>query len=173
MDMSDNYQRHIEPIEDQMIGVIWRLLRDPDDADDAMQDALARIWSKRKKVFKHPNPKALILRICINSAYDKLRQRAKQHRDQQNLRAQAKEGVEASSDSAIQNQELRSQVLRQIALLPRQQGVAVLMRLVEQQPYLEIAQLLGCSEATVRVHVTRGRSNLQERLKHLNPNNDR
>ena len=173
MDMSDNYQRHIKPIEDQMIGVIWRLLRDPDEADDALQDALARIWSKRRKVFKHPNPKALILRICINSAYDKLRQRAKQQHNQKVLREYAVESTEASSDTAMQHSELRGQVLEQIALMPKQQAVAVLMRLVEQQPYTEIAQSLGCSEATARVHVAKGRLRLQDRLSHLQPTSAR
>lgn len=173
MDKSDNYAHFIEPIEGQMIGVIWRVLRDPDESDDALQIALAKIWSKRRAVFSHPNPKALILRICINSAYDKLRQRAKRQRDQQALREQARDRAGPSSDAAIQSAELRYEVMEQITRLPRRQAVAVVLRLVDEQPYAEIAQSLGCSESTARGHVAKGRMRLQDGLSHLKPMNAR
>lgn len=173
MDTSDSYTRHIEPIEGQMIGVIWRLLRDPDDSDDALQNALAKIWSKRRAVFGHPNPKALILRICINSAYDTLRRRAKHRRDQQALRDRTTDQAGRPEGNVLMDEELRQEIMDQIAGLPRNQAVAALMRLVDQMPYADIAEALGCSEATARVHVTRGRTRLQERLSHLNPANAR
>ncbi len=182
MDTSDSYTRFIEPIEDQMIGVIWRVLRDPDESDDALQNALTKIWSKRRAVFSHPNPKALILRICINSAYDSLRRRVKRQRDQQALRERAtdqagKSGVSGatggSGGDVLIGEELRQQIMDQIASLPRNQAVAALMRLVDRMPYTDIAQALGCSETTARVHVTRGRARLRERLSHLNPTGGR
>lgn len=175
MGTSDSYARFIEPIEGQMIGVIWRVLRDSDESDDALQNALTKIWAKRRAVFSHPNPKALILRICINSAYDTLRRRMKRRRDQQVLRERATDqsgqgGVSgASGRDGLVEEELREQVMEQIAKLPRQQAVAALMRLIDGMPYADIAQALGCSESTARVHVTRGRTRLQERLSHLNP----
>ena len=178
MDTSGSYARFIEPIEDQMIGVIWRVLRDPDESDDALQDALTKIWGKRRTVFGHPNPKALILRICINSAYDTLRRRAKHRRDQQVLREHATDQAGPSGASGVPvlsggdvlvEEELRQQIMDQIADLPRNQAVAALMRLVDRMPYADIAQALGCSETTARVHVTRGRTRLRERLSHLNP----
>ena len=46
---------------------------------------------------------------------------------------------------------------------------AILLRLVEEMPYAEISEAMGCSEATARVHVKRGRENLQERLADLQP----
>jgi len=173
MDKSDSYTRFIEPIEGQMIGVIWRVLRDSDESDDALQNALAKIWSKRKAVFSHPNPKALILRICINNAYDVLRRRAKNGRIHQNLQDRAVDQTGTGVGDELVSEELRQQIMDQIAQLPRQQAVAALMRLVDRMPYADIAQALGCSEATARVHVTRGRTRLQERLSHLDPTNTR
>ncbi len=172
MDTSDSYTRFIEPIEGQMIGVIWRVLRDADDSDDALQNALTKIWSKRRAVFSHPNPKALILRICINCAYDSLRRRVKHRRDQQVLRERVTDQSGqsgASGGDVLVEDELRQQIMDQIVVLPRKQAVAALMRLVDRMPYADIAQALGCSETTARVHVTRGRTRLRERLSHLNP----
>jgi len=173
MDHSDHYTRYIEPIEGQIIGVIWRVLRDPDDADDALQNALTKIWSKRGAVFGHPNPKALILRICINSAYDTLRRRVRHRRDQRVLRDRTTDQATQLKGDVLLDEELRHEIMDQIGRLPRNQAVAALMRLVDQMPYADIAQALGCSEATARVHVTRGRTRLQQRLSHLNPTSAR
>ena len=41
------------------------------------------------------------------------------------------------------------------------------MHLVEEQPYADVAAALGCSEATVRSHVRRGRDRLQAELQPL------
>jgi RNA polymerase sigma-70 factor (ECF subfamily) len=77
----------------------------------------------------------------------------------------------ATSDVAalILSSERREQVKAAIARLPEQQGTAVTMRFLLYCPYEEVAQALGCAEATARVHVTRGLSRLRELLAHLNP----
>jgi len=67
------YERLIKPIEDQMIKSVWRITCNSSDAEDAFQDALMKIWKHIKKIQRHPNPHALILRICANSAYDILK----------------------------------------------------------------------------------------------------
>jgi DNA-directed RNA polymerase specialized sigma24 family protein len=40
----------------------------------------------------------------------------------------------------------------------------VLLHIVEEQPYEEVARAMGCSESTARVHVLRGRAALARRL---------
>ena len=51
----------------------------------------------------------------------------------------------------------------------RKQATAVLLRLVEQMPYDQIAAALDCSEVTARVHVQRGREELRQKLAHMQP----
>ena len=50
------------------------------------------------------------------------------------------------------------------AELPPRQRAAVVLRFYEDLDYPEIAQLLGCSEATVRSHVHRALGALRSRL---------
>ena len=57
-DRESDYERLISPIEDKMIGCVWRIVRDPDDADDAFQEAMATIWRRWDVVLRHPNPQA-------------------------------------------------------------------------------------------------------------------
>lgn len=63
--------------------------------------------------------------------------------------------------------EIETEVLDAIGRLPEKQAVAVLMRIVQDEPYDAIAQAMGCSESTVRIHVSRGRARLSQWLSHL------
>lgn len=165
-----DYETLIGPIEDRMIRTVWRIVRDADDADDALQEALATIWKRLGRIRRHPNPHALILRICVNSAYDLLRRRARYIR-----REELKAIPEALADPApsvakrLSDRETQAEILATIGRLPRKQGEAVLMRFVQELPYSDIAEALGCREVTVRKHVARARARLSRELAHLAP----
>jgi RNA polymerase sigma-70 factor (sigma-E family) len=53
---------------------------------------------------------------------------------------------------------------RELRKLPRQQRAAVVLRYYEDLTDAEIAELLGCREATVRAHVSRGLAALRSVL---------
>jgi RNA polymerase sigma-70 factor (ECF subfamily) len=181
-DRDFSYDRFIRPNEGQMTRVVWRIVRNAEDAEDTLQDALSTIWKKRRLVCTHPNPRALILKICINAAYDTLRKRRRRRKheeptalhlySQQEDKPDLTNSLTASHTSALDQlvqTETEREILEAIGRLPRNQAVAVLMRIVKEQPYEVIAQAMGCSESTVRIHVARGRARLSNWLAHLNP----
>lgn len=164
------YEELIAPIEQQMIRSIWRIVRHPDDAEDAMQDALATVWNKLGRIRRHPNPQALILRICINAAYDVLRKRIRRERHEALTEIDERWlDKKPRPDEVASGRESESAVMRAIGELSRHQATAVLMRIVQGQSYSDIASALDCTEATARVHVKRGRERLAGLLAHLAP----
>ena len=164
------YERLIKPIEDQMIRTIWRIVRDSDDADDALQEALATVWKRLERIRSHPNPHAVILRICVNAAYDLLRRKIRERRRRElHAIADSRADTKPSARDVLSHEERETEIFDAIARLSRNQAQAVLMRLVQGQCYSDIAQALGCSEATARIHVTRGRARLRKLLSHLAP----
>jgi DNA-directed RNA polymerase specialized sigma24 family protein len=74
------YEQIIEPIEDRMIRSVWRITRNVQDAEDAMQDALVQIWKRRQRIGSHVSPQALVLKICSAAACDVARRRTRQRR---------------------------------------------------------------------------------------------
>jgi RNA polymerase sigma factor (sigma-70 family) len=169
-DRQQDYERLIAPIEDRMMRAVWRVLRDPTDAEDAFQEALLKVWNRWDRIRAHPNPHALVLQICIYAAHDVLRRRVRQGKW---LEAVAiPEDIPDSSALVIQNisgAEQNAQVLGAIGLLPKNQARAILMHAVEEIPYGDIAATLGCREVTVRKHVARARIRLRSLLSHLIP----
>ncbi|HTQ55570.1 MAG TPA: RNA polymerase sigma factor [Bryobacteraceae bacterium] len=169
-DRQREYERLIAPIEDRMMRAVWRVSRDPHDAEDAFQEALLTLWKRWERIVQHPNPEALILHICVNAAHDVLRRRLRQRKwHQEGIAAHATASAPASAIENIAAAEERGQVLDAIGRLPKVQARAILMHAVEDVPYGDIATALGCREATVRKHVWRARHKLRVWLSHLIP----
>jgi RNA polymerase sigma factor (sigma-70 family) len=149
-----------------MIQCVWRILHDADDADDALQSALATLWRKWDTLARHANPEALVLRVCIDAAYDQLRKRSRQKRREQSA-AGAKADDTMEPSRRIEQQETEREIMRAIAGLPGKQRTATYLRLVEGRQYDAIAAVLSCGQPTARKHVARGRQKLQAILAHL------
>lgn len=164
-----DYEGIIRPIEQQIMRSVWRITQDADDADDAVQEAMSQIWQRLPRIRAHPNPSALILRICTNVACDVVRRKSRREHREQSRDAAGADTSMRDVPALIVNTERREQVQAAIARLPEQQATAITMRFLLDRPYEEIAQALDCAEPTARVHVARGLSRLQDLLSHLNP----
>jgi RNA polymerase sigma-70 factor (ECF subfamily) len=164
------YQEFLAPLETRMKRSIWRIVRDPELARDTLQDALAVLWKRRDIVRAHPNPEALVLRVCVNSACDSLR------------RLQRRRRLESTEEAAPELPDrqggpwaglLEAEIRRAVTRLPANQATALLLRAIEGQPYPAIAAALGCSAITARGHVMRARFQLRRLLADLAPSGRR
>jgi RNA polymerase sigma factor (sigma-70 family) len=171
-DPQQTYDRIVRPIEDRMIRSIWCIVRNPQDAEDAMQDALLIIVKRWDRISRHPNPQSLVLKICIDAAYDLTRRTLRRRR----VVELGKGTVQQASpwplpSEEMANREQYAEIVTAIHRLSRHQATAMLLRAVQGQSYDQIATVLGCTEATARKHVARARQRLRIRLAHLDPDN--
>ncbi len=165
-----DYDRLIRPFEEQMLQSIGRVVRDADRAEEVLQETVAKLWNGRARVEQHPNPRAFVLSVCLSVAHDALRRLKRQEAARAVILAEARSrsgGLEPSDP--IESRELEDEVLAALAKLSPQQATAVLMRLMHEQSYVDIAAALDCSEVTARTHVARGREALSRLLAHLAP----
>ena len=147
---------------------VTRLVRDPDEAADAFQNALMSIWKNLKRIERHPNPHGYILRICVTAAYDVLRRRSRRSKREVPL-AMAVSATTADNQESIAASEGRRRVLFDlIAQLSPKQAQTILLRVKEEQTFATIAQIMNCSEATSRSNFSKGVARLRELCRHLN-----
>ncbi len=159
------YLELIAPVEERMKRTVARIVRDPEDAADTFQNALASIWKNLRKVHRHPNPHACILGICINASYDTLRKRSRLSKRE--IGMDAVPDLPSSGerpDGVAAGREKERSILSAVACLPPKQALAVFLRLVEGESFQVIAEMIGCREATARSHVSKGRAALRETL---------
>ena len=148
-----------------MMHSIWRIVREREAAEDALQDALTVVWKKRDAVARHPKPEALILRIAVSAAYDAVRKNRRRLRHEiPGLPDERVDDTATPVAKGIEDKGLRAAIMGAIGRLPERQATAVLLHIVEELSYEDIARAMACSESTVRVHVMRGRAVLARRL---------
>jgi RNA polymerase sigma factor (sigma-70 family) len=71
-----------------------------------------------------------------------------------------------ASSTAVVPSEANEEVWRAVRSLPKRQAQCVALRYLDDRTTAEIAEVLGCAEATVRVHLHRAHAALAERLEH-------
>ena len=156
------YQQIIEPIENRMIRSVWCITRNPQDAEDAMQNALLAIWKVQHRITSHSSPQALILRMCIDAAYDVARRRGRDRRkiEPDDPADQVADGSQLPWEEIAQR-ELSSEIGTAINRLSRCQAVAITLHVFEEMPYEQIAAAMNCTAATARKHAERARAHLR------------
>lgn len=147
-----------------------RMLRDPQLAEDATQDAFVRAWSAIDS-FRGGIVRPWLLRIATNRTYDVLRSRAR--RPAQSLDAQP---FESEPEWSTQVQpaenpeqfstrgELSDLLQEALSSLPEDQRLAIVLSDVQGYGYDEIAQVMDIAVGTVKSRISRGRGRLREFL---------
>ncbi len=137
----------------------YLVTRHPEDARDAVQDALIGLWPRFDDVRAQGDVDAYVHRSIVNASVSRWRKtrRSTPVEAPQDLPQAAASGFEdeiADADAAW----------RLCATLPPDQRAAVVLRYWSGQSFAEIAGVLGCAEATARSHVHRALTRLRTTL---------
>lgn len=125
-----------------------------DEADDLVQDALARAWTKRHQF----DPERGSLRSWLLAIVaDQARSRWRRARPIWDV-------LDPASLSTPATGEVRTDLRRAIADLPPRQRAAVILHHFVDLPVAEVAQLLGCSPGTVKSNLHDARKSLASTL---------
>jgi RNA polymerase sigma-70 factor (ECF subfamily) len=123
------------------------VLRDPEDADDAAQNAFLAAWTGLSR-FDATQPFApWLARIAVNAARD-LRRRTRV-RSTEEIPSDLPSGVRGP-ESAAHAAVLRERLDQAMASLTERQRAAVVLYEVEGYSHAEVAQVLGVPEGTAR-----------------------
>ena len=157
------FNTYVLPLGDRMFRYAQSELLSAAEAEDAVADLLERLWVERSRLAGCRNIDSFVLTALRNRCYDLLRsRRARSRRDDA-----FGEGIERATMGESGVWEIREQVRRAIASLPERQREAVHLKDIEGYPTREVAELLGCDEAQVRVLLSRARSALREILQKM------
>jgi RNA polymerase sigma-70 factor, ECF subfamily len=153
---------------DRLWRVALRTLGDPEDAADAVQDALVSAYRAAATFRGDAAVTTWLHRITVNACIDLARRRASRPTTaltEHDLRdADAVDGEFDAADAA-------TAVMAALRRLPVDQAAAVVIVDVEGFSVREAAEILGAPEGTVKSRCARGRARLAELLSELAPGN--
>lgn len=154
-------QRH----RDRLWAVALRTTADPEDAADALQDALISAFRRADQFRGDSAVTTWLHRIVVNACLDRLRRRSV--RPVHSLPEQDEPGAPVDQRDLISQREDQLEIAQALAQLPQDQREAILLVDVEGWSVEEAAQLLRCPTGTVKSRCARGRAKLATRLQHL------
>ena len=137
----------------ELVGTLYYLVGNVDDARDAVQDAFVKAWRQQHQVAEVQNLKAWIFRIALNTGRD-LRESAWRRKrqalpeDEGALAGKSRTPIQAMVDS-----EELSQLRQAIAELRCEEKEVFLLRQNGELTYEEIADTLAIPVGTVKTRM--------------------
>ena len=149
------------PIKDKMFRLAKRLLVSIEEAQDATQEVLVKLWSKKGALNDYNNVEAFAMTMTKNYCLDQLKSKRAS-----NVKISAAEYLvsEAPLEKKLEDTDSLNWVEKSINKLPEQQRIIIQLRDIEQYEFDEIAKMLDISEGSIRVTLSRARKIIREEM---------
>jgi len=160
---ADAFEQLVVPYERKLYAVCLRMMASPQDAQDALQDAMLRMWGGLRDFDERARFATWAYRVATNACLDALRK-------QKNRAASSLEALEEAGylpedptpspeDRVIQS--TRRQAVRDaLNELPPDARAALILRDIQGESYEQVAEALGLTLGTVKSRIHRAREKL-------------
>ncbi len=152
--------------KDKLYRLAKRLLVSTEEAEDATQEVLLKLWRNKKQIGTYKNVEAFAMTMTKNYCYDKLK--AKENQNLKIVHTNYTDQV-PTLQQQLEAKDSVDWIEKIIDKLPKKQRVIVQLRDVEQYDNAEIAAMLEINESAVRAALSRARKAIREELvkKHM------
>ena len=160
MNQSD-FLKVVLPFKDKVFRLSKRLLTSTEEAEDATQELLFKLWKNRDKIASYRNTEAFAMTMTKNYCYDRLK--SKQASNLTLIHSNYKE-KETSLENKLEYIDSVDRVHLLIDNLPNQQKLIIQLRDIEQYDFEEICEMVNMKPTAVRVSLSRARKKIREQL---------
>lgn len=163
---AETFKQRFLSFHPKLYRIALALVESPEDAEDILQEAYTKLWSKRDSLEAVQQPEAFAVTIVRNLCLDFLRS------PRTNSRSEPLETVilhcEDSPERQVETRDQLRQVVRLIQELPPNQQQVIRLRGMEDCSVEEIAEITGFCPANVRTLLSRARKYIKGKLKKEN-----
>ena len=160
MNQSD-FLEVILPFKDKVFRLAKRLLVSKEEAEDATQELIFKLWKNKNEIRDYKNVEAFAMTMTKNYCYDRLK--SKQAKNLTLVHSNYKEN-ETTLDKKLEYRDSVQQVHQLIEKLPENQKLIMQLRDIEQYSFDEICKILDMKSTAVRVALSRARKTVREAL---------
>jgi RNA polymerase sigma-70 factor (ECF subfamily) len=155
----------VERFSHDVVNTCYSFVNSRDDAEDIAQEVFIEIYKSIRQFRKESDLNTWIYRISINKSLDFLRaqKRKKRIADLKSLFIM-KNRSSKSSHQQLEEKERKKILQEQIALLPENQRITMVLSQYERKSNKQIAEILKTSESAVESLLHRARTNLRKNL---------
>lgn len=150
------FTQRVLPMKDKLFGFAYRLLQNAEEAEDAVQDVLVKIWAKRGEWDRWENMEGYCMTSMRNLCLERLRGKKGRH-----VAAEAAghlQSTDRNPAERTQDRELAARIRECMEALPEKHYLVMQLREVEGLSYQEIAEAMDMTMDQVKVYLHRARS---------------
>jgi len=155
------FEQLIAPFKDKVFRFAKRLLVSTEEAEDATQEVMVRLWHKKETLVNYNSVEALAMTMTKNFCLDQLK--SKRASNLQLVHSNYRDN-QVGVDQQLEAKDSWNWVEKMINELPEQQRLIIQMRDIEEFEFTEIAAVLEMNETAVRVALSRARKTIREQL---------
>lgn len=155
---ADSFETFFRSEYRSVLGLAIALTHNRSAAEDVTQEAFLAAERDWARVANLDRPGAWVRRVVANKSVSRWRRLVAE------TRALRRMGSPRNLDLSPELASEAAEVWAEVRLLPRRQAQALALTYLDDLSTKEVGQVLGCSAATVKTHLQRGRSTLARRL---------
>lgn len=164
------FERLVEEHYPSFYRVAYRMVHNHADAEEVVQDAFLKAWTRRDQ-FRHESTfKTWMYRIVINTAISLQRKHTRHRRKLSSLFFESQTRMKASGNQMENNYmlvQMSEQLNEALQRIPESSRSLIVLRDIEGLSYEDIAVILGVPVGTVKSRIWRARHQLKQELNHL------
>ena len=153
---TDDFARFVEARERALQRTAWLLTGDWGLAEDLVQTALARSWPRWERITRRDDPEVYVRRVMVNTWTTWSRRRWRGEKASPAV-AEAPAGGDLAAEVAM-----RVALRGVLETLTRRQRAVLVLRVYDDLPEAQVAQILNCSVGTVKSAMSRALARLRE-----------
>jgi RNA polymerase sigma-70 factor (sigma-E family) len=153
-----DYENFVRAQLPRLLRYATMLTGEREQAADLVQDVLVKAYRRWSRITDTDHPDRYVLRMVTNGYL------SWRHSRSARLVVAGDLPDEVRADDFASDHALREDMWQRLARLPKRQRAVVVLRYYEQLTDSEIAELLGCAQATVRAHAHRALTTLRNGL---------
>ncbi len=159
------FRAAVLPMREYLFATARRILSEEEDAEDAVQEVLIKLWYIRESLCNYDNVEAFVTTVTKNHCLDKLK---------------VKKRTEGMTDSVMgmhsdytpyeltERNNTHEIIKRIIDTLPSLQREIIRMKDMEEYEVDEIAEITGTKPEAVRMNLSRARKKVREEFNKWN-----
>ena len=155
------FMKTVNPFKDKVFRLAKRLLVSVEEAEDATQEVMVKLWTKNEALPNYNSVEALAMTMTKNYCLDQLK--SKRAGNLQLVHSNYSDSS-PSVQKQVEDRDRWAWMEKAMEDLPEQQKLIVQLRDVEQYEYEEIASMLDMNETAIRVALSRARKALREKM---------
>jgi len=159
---ADDFRNNLIPYKNIMYRLAKRLLKNTEDAEDAVQDTFARLWIKRENLDSGRNLQALTMITLKNICLDKLKSgnsKILPMIDDENFLP-----GKDNPQNQLEKKDIRHKINSIIETMPEPQKMIIHLRDIEGMSNDEVSEIVQMNKNAVKVALSRARKKLKEEL---------